>query len=365
MTDTSTFTGKSGLTERFYAGTARPGKSFREECAELLAACEASLGGVPSVMRFHVSDISNQVADIAALTAKMQVAVAVVGQAPVGGSRVAVEAYRLEPSPAVALADGVMSLRLRHYELLFLGSAPTALLGSGPQMEAELAVAARELTRRGGSLAGNLQRTWIYCRDIDNNYAGLVEARKRFFTAHGLTADTHFIASTGIEGQSYPHDRLVRMDSYSLFGHDPAQIEYMEALDHLSPTHIYGVTFERGTRIIFGDRSHYLLSGTASIDRNGKTLYEHDVVAQAERMVDNVTALLENHRGALADLRQVVVYVRDPADAGLVDAVLSRRLSAATPRIMVKGPVCRPGWLVEMDGMAVNAQGDPRFKEFC
>ena len=365
MTDTSIFTGKSGLTERFFAGTARPGKSFRGECEELLARCRESLGGGPAVMRLHVSDIANQAAVVETLTAAMGVSVAVVGQAPVCGSRVAMEAYTMDLPSSPSLADGVLSLRLRNYELLFMGSAPTSERGSGPQMAAELRAVAEVLARRGGTIANNLQRTWIYCRDIDNNYAGLVESRRRYFTEQGLTADTHYIASTGIEGQSHPHDRLVRMDSFALFGHDPAQIEYMQALDNLSPTHVYGVTFERGTRIIYGDRSHYLLSGTASIDRHGKTLYECDVVAQAERVIDNVTALLENHGGTLADMRQAVVYLRDPADAGLVEAVMSRRLSAEMPRIMVKGSVCRPGWLVELDGMAVNANGDPRFKEFC
>ena len=364
MTDTSIFTGKSGLTERFFAGTAEPGKSFRDGCEELLARCQAALGRVPAVMRLHVSDIANQAGVVEELTASLSASVAVVGQAPTGGSRVAMEAYALD-SASPTLADGVLSIPLRHYELLFMGSAATSERGSGPQMTAELQAVAAVLAHRGGTLANNLQRTWIYCRDIDNNYMGLVEARRRYFTEHGLTADTHYIASTGIEGQSHPHDQLVRMDSFALFGHEPAQIEYMQALDHLSPTHVYGVTFERGTRIIYGDRSHYLLSGTASIDRDGKILYECDVVAQAERVIDNVTALLENHGGTLADLRQAVVYLRDPADAAPVEAVMSRRLSAETPRIMVKGPVCRPGWLVELDGVAVNAQGDSRFKEFC
>jgi enamine deaminase RidA (YjgF/YER057c/UK114 family) len=365
MTDTTEFTGKSGLTERFFAGTARPGKSFRDECEELLARCQASLGRKPQLLRMHVSDIANQAGIAAALTASLGAAVAVVGQAPICGSRLAVEAYALEPSVPSMLTDGVLSLRLRNYELLFLGSALTNEEGSGPQMTAELQAAAAVLAQRGASLADNLQRTWIYCRDIDNNYAALVAARRRYFTAAGLTADSHYIASTGIEAQSHPHDRLVRMDSFALLGHEAAQIEYMEALTHLSPTHVYGVTFERGTRIIYGDRSHYLLSGTASIDREGRTLHVGDVQAQAERMVDNVSALLENHGAVLKDLRQAVVYLRDAADASLVEAVLSRRLPAGLPRIMVRGSVCRPEWLVEMDGIAVNEQGDSRFKEFC
>ena len=34
-------------------------------------------------------------------------------------------------------------------------------------------------------------------------------------------------------------------------------------------------------------------------------------------------------------------------------------------RSMVRGSVCRPGWLVEMDGIAVNSRGNPDFKVFA
>lgn len=34
---------------------------------------------------------------------------------------------------------------------------------------------------------------------------------------------------------------------------------------------------------------------------------------------------------------------------------------AAIPHVMLKAPVCRPGWLVEIDGIAVNGAGDGAF----
>ena len=44
----------------------------------------------------------------------------------------------------------------------------------------------------------NLVRTWIYVTHIDVNYQGVVEARNDVFDQQGLTAETHYIASTGI-----------------------------------------------------------------------------------------------------------------------------------------------------------------------
>ena len=34
---------------------------------------------------------------------------------------------------------------------------------------------------------------------------------------------------------------------------------------------------------------------------------------------------------------------------------------AAVPHVMLKAPVCRPGWLVEIDGIAVNGAGEAAF----
>ena len=58
------------------------------------------------------------------------------------------------------------------------------------------------------------------------------------------------------------------------------------------------------------------------------------------------------------------LYLRDAADYPIVKAVVERRFSANTGFIYVRGPVCRPGWLVEIEGIAVNKQGKAQFKNF-
>ncbi len=367
MPEHSCFSGSGALRETYFSMTSTPGGSFREEASRLLERYRACAAGtVPVWLRFHLSDISNQAQELRRLAGE---SVPMVGQPPADGAKLALEAWHLA-GPGVETAQMeedetiFRELRLQHYRQLWFHRRALAGKGSGPQMREEFESAGRLLGRRGGSVAENLQRTWIYCRDIDNNYAGLVAARRELFREYGLSETSHYIASTGIEGLSDPHDRLVRMDSFALFGHVPEQVEYLQALDHLPPTHVYGVTFERGVRIIYGDRSHYYISGTASIDRKGEIVHPGDVVRQAERLVENVGALLENHGACLNDLAQAVVYLRDPADRAAVAAVLAERLSPATARIMVRGPVCRPGWLVEMDGIAVNKAGNPAFREF-
>ncbi|MBP3394116.1 MAG: hypothetical protein J6M38_06340 [Lentisphaeria bacterium] len=53
----------------------------------------------------------------------------------------------------------------------------------------------------------------------------------------------------------------------------------------LFPTALYRGTFERGTRLVPGDRSLCFISGTASIDSKGQVVHPFDVTKQTERLV--------------------------------------------------------------------------------
>ncbi len=359
------FTSENGRTERFFTANSGGGRNFTAEAEALWDAYRRAAPSANAVwLRFHLSDPTNQVPLLRRLLPDAATAVSMVGQAPADGSRIGLEAYHIDGAEPVRDEDDATLVALQTYRLLFFNRHFHAESGSAAQTAAEFHHAGQILARHGGTLENNLQRTWLYCRDIDNNYAGLVSARRELFERHGLRADTHFIASTGIEGSAEAPSRLVRMDSFALFGHRPEQVVYLEAPDHLSPTHIYGVTFERGTRLVFGDRSHYYLSGTASIDRDGLIVHEGNVASQAGRAIENLAALLEHGGAGLGDLKQLLVYLRDPADLAAVETVLAKELPDALPRLIVRGAVCRPGWLVELEGIAINRRGDERFAAF-
>ena len=232
------------------------------------------------------------------------------------------------------------------------------------------------LEARGLTLEGNCIRTWLFCDDIDHQYAGLVKARREFFAACGLTPQTHFIASTGIAGRpagqpaaqpagagtpSFAETReyapsgvpapaaIVQMDALAMEGAFTQR--YLYARTHLSPTYDYGVTFERGVRIDAGGHHATLISGTASIDHKGNILHEGDVTAQTRRMWENVEALLDEAGDAWSDVRMMLVYLRNREDAALVKPLFDERFPD-TPKVFLHAPVCRPGWLVEMECIA-------------
>ena len=73
---------------------------------------------------------------------------------------------------------------------------------------------------------------------------------------------------------------------------------YLYAPTHLNPTYEYGVSFERGTYVDYGDRRQVFISGTASINHRGEVVYPGDIRKQTERMWENVETLSGNRPNA-------------------------------------------------------------------
>jgi enamine deaminase RidA (YjgF/YER057c/UK114 family) len=215
----------------------------------------------------------------------------------------------------------------------------------------------------GATLADHCQRTWLFVKDVDVFYEGLVQSRAALFATAGLTPATHYIASTGIEGGGADPFGVITMDAYSSLDIDPAQVSYLDSVDMLCKTDLYHVTFERGTRLSYRDRRHFFISGTASIDAAGHTLHHGDVVRQCDRAIENIRALLASGGATLSDLQYVIVYLRDPADHDAVQARLSELLGPI-PGIIVQGAVCRPAWLIEIEGVAAAVNNDPGLPVF-
>ena len=195
-------------------------------------------------------------------------------------------------------------------------------------------------------------RTWFFVKDVDTQYKGLVVARKELFEQMGMTPDTHYIASTGIGGTPTIQASLVQMGCYTLLKENgKVEMKYLYAPTHLNKTYEYGVTFERGTTIGLTERRTTYISGTASINNRGEVVHVGDVVAQTHRMWENVEALLKEADMSMDDVMHMVVYLRDPADYEVVNRLYEQRFPKV-PRVISLAPVCRPGWLIEMEVVA-------------
>jgi enamine deaminase RidA (YjgF/YER057c/UK114 family) len=298
------------------------------------------------------------------------VAVSIVQQPPMGGAKLALMAYHVETrgpivkrrlSPHQTLVE---KRGLRHlWSTGLCAAANDGFDSAAAQTTAIFDDLVATLTGQGATLRDDCVRTWLYVKDVDVFYKGMIESRTALFERQGLTRDTHYIASTGIEGACGHQYDLVAMDAYSVLGLAPEQISYLNDFDHLCATKDYNVTFERGTRIAYADRSHLLISGTASIDRAGTVVHPGDVLRQLERALGNVEALLRSGSASLTDMMHLTTYLRDPSDFPPVAAYLAERFPDL-PVLIVQGAVCRPQWLVEVEAVAIAANHRPDLPSF-
>lgn len=247
-------------------------------------------------------------------------------------------------------SDGVRYL-WQHVRYEAAEAAQTA--GAGAQMTEAFERCMQSLEAEHMRLADHCLRTWIYVRDIDCQYHDVVVARNEVFARQGLTKDTHYIASTGIEGASACVDALVAADFLSVQGAQASSVRYLTAPGYLNPTHEYGVAFERGTAIDLPGGRHYFISGTASIDHRGQCVHEGDVETQAGRLFMNIEQLLRDGGATLRDVRYFIVYLRDVADAPVIRRYMALRFPRV-PFLLTLGRVCRPQWLIEVECVAVK-----------
>lgn len=326
-----------------------PDLPFSAQMDAVLSACEeASQGRTVHFRRFFLSDAANQFPALGQALAAMPYAVtSFVHQPPLDGTRIALWMYCTSPMDIVG---GVPSHN--GYSHHWSGSMVSPGADSYEQMSGIFRTFGASLADAGLSVASDTVRTWIFARDVDVYYRGVVVGRREYFDGIGLTSDTHYIASTGIEGRHPDCRYLVEMDAYSVGGLEEGQVSYLYARDHLSPTSDYGVTFERGTAVAYGDRRHVFISGTASIDSRGQVVHPGDVAAQTDRMLENISALLAEAGASPKDICMAVVYLRDSADYQIVKNIVSSSCPGLDA-LYVFAPVCRPAWLVEMECIAI------------
>lgn len=334
--------------------------TFDEQLGALMAAREQVCGeecegAKPVFERLFVSDAANQCSRIAKewIDGK-ESAVSVVEQPPLDGTKVALWMWFMGDVQRRRIGGGELyEVRQGAYRHLF-GSGQHCLAESSEEEARSLLSAyAERLHEEKLTLEEACVRTWFFVQNVDVNYGGLVRARNEVFAQHGMTKDTHYVASTGIGGRHEDARVRVLMDSYAISGLRPEQKRYLYAASHLNRTSDYGVAFERGTMIDYADHRQVFISGTASIDNRGEVLFAGDIRRQMMRMVENVEALLCEADCSMSDVQQAIIYLRDISDRSVVEGWFAEHYPML-PRVFTYARVCRPGWLIEMECMAAK-----------
>ena len=290
-------------------------------------------------------------------------AISLIRQPPLNQTKLILWIYAVENVSLLRETDGTVIMQRPYHTHLYNMQLHEKTGGAYEQTQTLFERYLQSLSNHRCALGANCHRTWIYVQNIDRQYQGMVQARREIFETESLSPQTHFIASTGIEGQSIHSEVIVMMDAYAIQGIKQEQIRYLYAPSNLNPTHEYGVTFERGTCITYGDRQHILISGTASIDNQGKIVHPMQIEKQTERTMENIRALLTEAESGWSDVTHLIIYLRDIADYENTRIYFEKNYPDI-PFAILLAPVCRPGWLIEVECSAIKELTDNRFNTF-
>lgn len=342
--------------------------SFQEQLQSLAKAAKDLLSLAPQgtkcfMARCHVSDAANQSDTIKnILSPILNSTLSIIQQPPLDGTKIALWIYAVS-NVEKEYINGISKLYHNGYKHYWTTEKGNSEDSTYQQTVSLLDNSSNILRNESMSICDNCKRTWLYVNDIDNHYADVVNGRNDVFDREKLTDQTHYIASTGIFGYTGKRGVNVMLDTYSIKGLKFEQTQYLYALSNLNRTSEYGVRFERGVAIKYGDRTHAFISGTASIDNMGNILYPNDIKKQTQRMWENVEALLAEVDMHLdEDVAMMTVYLRDMADYNIVKVLFEKRFPNR-PKAIVLAPVCRPGWLIEMECICIKETKN-KFRDF-
>ena len=153
--------------------------------------------------------------------------------------------------------------------------------------------------------------------------------------------------------------------------HAPIQKRPMTNHGVLNEAYAYAKpsSFSRGMRIDLNGLTILLVSGTASIDENGKSVHIGDFRAQMRRTLSNITALLESEGCTWHDIVRTSCYLRDidrDYEAFNEERTAFYREQGLDPlpaSTGIQAKLCRPELLVEIEAIAMFRTDKACFKE--
>jgi enamine deaminase RidA (YjgF/YER057c/UK114 family) len=201
-------------------------------------------------------------------------------------------------------------------------------------------------------------RTWIYLDRLLDWYDDFNTVRTACFNETGIF-DCMVPASTGI-GASNPYGAAIMMDVLAVQPKDK-QLAIREVISPLqNPALDYKSSFSRAVEMAYPSHKNLLISGTASIDPDGKTVHLNDPEKQIRLTLDVVFAILESRGMGWNDLFRGIAYFKDMDFKPIYDKIAGELGIPRFPLAISHADVCRHDLLFEIEVDAVKLV---RFKE--
>ena len=217
---------------------------------------------------------------------------------------------------------------------------------------------AQEILRQENLSFKNVLRTWIYLANILDWYDEFNRARNARFAEFGLLEKSekdkrkaehiYLPASTGILGEN-PFGASGTMDILAMpKDQQNVSVAHTSGVEQKSP-YRYGSAFSRAMTLKEADVTHILLSGTASIDDLGTTVFLDDAAEQIRKTLTVVQALIIDEGASLQHINEATIFFKSAKDYFHYQQVANDFGNIDLPAIFIVADVCRDDLLFEID----------------
>ncbi|HNS22437.1 MAG TPA: Rid family hydrolase [Sedimentisphaerales bacterium] len=201
---------------------------------------------------------------------------------------------------------------------------------------------------------GDVLRTWFYNDNILGWYRDFNGVRNKFFQEKKVYEGL-LPASTGIGGRNLLGAALLSgLIAIKTDNQDVTAFEVPSPMQ--SPAPQYGSSFSRAVELEQPDLRRLYVSGTASIDEHGKSVFLDDAPAQVRQTMEVVQAILRSRDMDWGDVTRSLAYFKRAKDAPLFNRYCDENGVPSFPAIIVENDVCRDELLFEIEVDAVVAK---------
>ncbi|MBI9018943.1 MAG: hypothetical protein JEZ07_16955 [Phycisphaerae bacterium] len=198
----------------------------------------------------------------------------------------------------------------------------------------------------------SVARTWLWLGDILDWYDNLNCVRNDFFKVNNLLGPGitgRMPASTGI-GIGPATDATCCMDLVAVLAPEKA-IDYLDIAGNQNSAFDYGSAFSRASIAPTPAGKALYISGTASIDKDGKTTNIDDYKAQIAETIENVKALILQGDCSDEDVAQAICYCKT---AEIEQYFCDNYPNFPWPHFTAVADVCRDDLLFEIEALVIK-----------
>jgi enamine deaminase RidA (YjgF/YER057c/UK114 family) len=206
----------------------------------------------------------------------------------------------------------------------------------------------RVLTRCGFSIR-NIVRTNFYIPELLENYGLFNQCREEFFRSHADNLGS-YPASTCIKANSMHNSQIVA-NIIAVKSEFDLEVEPIRTGKQCEAPE-YGKLFSRGMMLSSDKFSRVYISGTASINRNGESVFQDLPREQMMFTIECVQELLKNSNMTFDDVTASTIYMKRKEDFTVFQEVRQKSAIRNIPMVCAIADVCRDELLFEMDLIA-------------